>query len=145
MTFVYSTDLTQFRMGFFGAAHGCEGPFCHTYPTMMKLGTVIPYIRKIQKKYKSRDTSFEFCWLSIFSPVKSKFCYIKKYTYRLEFDRQFLILWTFLESLVIVLINMVTILMMSAKIITPGLLEIRVFWNRGYDVIVFVYDVTNKI
>ena len=40
---------------------------------------------------------------------------------------------------------MVTILMMSAKIITPGLLKIRVFLNRGYDVIVFVYDVTNKI
>ena len=40
---------------------------------------------------------------------------------------------------------MVTILMMSAKITTPGLLKIRVFWNKGYDVIIFVYDVTNKI
>ena len=34
---------------------------CHTYPTMMKLGTVIPYLGKIQKIYKSRDTSLEFC------------------------------------------------------------------------------------
>ena len=34
---------------------------CHTYPTMMKLGTVIPYLRKIQKIYKSRDISLEFC------------------------------------------------------------------------------------
>ena len=33
----------------------------HTYPTMMKLGTVIPYLRKIQKMYKSRDTFLEFC------------------------------------------------------------------------------------
>ena len=33
----------------------------HTYPTMMKLGTVIPYLRKTQKMYKSRDTSLEFC------------------------------------------------------------------------------------
>ena len=40
---------------------------------------------------------------------------------------------------------MVTILMMSAKITTPGFLKIRVFWNIGYDVIIFVYDVTNKI
>ena len=32
----------------------------HTYPTMMKLGTVIPYLRKIKKTYKSRDTSLEF-------------------------------------------------------------------------------------
>ena len=40
---------------------------------------------------------------------------------------------------------MVTILMMSAKITTPGLLKIRVFWNNGYDVIIYVHDVTNKI
>ena len=40
---------------------------------------------------------------------------------------------------------MVTILMMSAKITTPGLLKIKVFWYKGYDVILFVHDVTNKI
>ena len=40
---------------------------------------------------------------------------------------------------------MVTILIMSAKMATPGLLKIRVFWNEGYDVIIFVHDVTNKI
>ena len=40
---------------------------------------------------------------------------------------------------------MVSILIMSAKITTPGLLKIRVFWNGGYDVIIFVYDATNKI
>ena len=34
---------------------------CHTYPTMIKLGTVIPYLKKIQKIYESRDTPFEFC------------------------------------------------------------------------------------
>ena len=34
---------------------------CHTYPTIMKLGTVIPYSEKIQKTYESRDTPFEFC------------------------------------------------------------------------------------
>ena len=61
--------LTLFRMGFFGASHEWGGgafwlrlpKICHTHPTMMKLGTVIPYLRKIQKKYKSRDTSLEFC------------------------------------------------------------------------------------
>ena len=35
--------------------------------------------------------------------------------------------------------------MMSAKLATLGLLKIKVFWNKGYDVTVFVYDVTNKI
>ena len=33
---------------------------CHTYPAMMKLGTVIPYLKKIQKIYESRDTPLEF-------------------------------------------------------------------------------------
>ena len=35
--------------------------------------------------------------------------------------------------------------MMSAKIASPGLLKITVLWNKGYDVIIFVDDVTNKI
>ena len=34
---------------------------CLTYPTIMKLGTVVPYLKKIQKIYKSRDTPLEFC------------------------------------------------------------------------------------
>ena len=32
---------------------------CHTYPTMMKLGTVIPYLEKIYKIYESRYASLE--------------------------------------------------------------------------------------
>ena len=65
--------------------------------------------------------------ISNFSPGISKFCYIKKYMYRLHFDAKFLILLTFLESLKIVLIKKVTILMMPAKMATPGLLKIKVF------------------
>ena len=34
---------------------------------------------------------------------------------------------------------------MSAKVPSPGLLKIKVFWNKGYDVIISVYDVTYKI
>ena len=34
---------------------------CHLYPTIMKLGAVIPYQKKIQNIYKSRDTSPVFC------------------------------------------------------------------------------------
>ena len=40
---------------------------------------------------------------------------------------------------------MVAILIMSAKMATLDLLKIKVFWNKGYDVIIFVYDVTNII
>ena len=40
---------------------------------------------------------------------------------------------------------MVPILMMSAKITTPGLLKVRVFWNNDYDAIITVHDLINKI
>ena len=40
---------------------------------------------------------------------------------------------------------MVTILMMPAKLASPGLLTIKIFQNKGYDVIIPDYDVTNKI
>ena len=35
--------------------------------------------------------------------------------------------------------------MMSAKMTTPGLLKITVFWNEGYGVIFSVDDVTIKV
>ena len=69
-----------------GEREGKKGPLprvCHTYPTMMKLDTVIPCPKKIQKIYESRDTLLEFCF---FSPEISKFFYIKKCRYRLYFD-----------------------------------------------------------
>ena len=59
-------------MGIFGAAHrwrGGEGveqkeplpKICHTYPTVMKLGKVLPYLKKIRKIYESSGTLHEFC------------------------------------------------------------------------------------
>ena len=35
-------------------------------------------------------------------------------------------------------------LMMSAKMATPGLLKIKVFWDKDYHFIYSVYDVTKK-
>ena len=63
--------LTLFRMGIFGTAHGWgEGKrspvplskSCNSYPTMMRLGPVIPSLKKIQKIFESRDTHPDFCW-----------------------------------------------------------------------------------
>ena len=60
---------------------------CDTYSTMMKLGTVIPYLKKIPKVYESRDTPLESSLdINNFSPEISKFCYIKTFRYRLHFD-----------------------------------------------------------
>ena len=60
--------LTLFRMGLFGTAHGGGGrgkknlpKICHTY-LIMKLGTVIVYLKKIQKIYESRVKPLDFCW-----------------------------------------------------------------------------------
>ena len=42
----------------------------------------------------------------------------------------------------VVLINMIAILMMSAKLVTLYLLKIKIFWNKEYDDIISVHDVT---
>ena len=59
-------------MGFFRGCSrmggGQKGPPLKsvTHPTMMKLGTVIPYLKKIQKIYESRDTPVTSADISIF-------------------------------------------------------------------------------
>ena len=83
--------------------------------------------------------------ISIFLPKINNFCYIKKYRYRFHLDAYFLILLTFLESLMIVLINKVKILMMSAKMATRGVLKIKFFGKKDYDVITSVHEFNNKI
>ena len=40
---------------------------------------------------------------------------------------------------------MVTVLMMTAKAATLGLLKIIVLWNKGYDVIICIHNVNNII
>ena len=45
-----------------GGGGGFLLKICHTYLTMMKLCAVITYLCKIQKLYKSGDTTLEFCW-----------------------------------------------------------------------------------
>ena len=40
---------------------------------------------------------------------------------------------------------MVTILMMSAKLASPGLIKTKIFQNKGYGVIIPDYDDINKV
>ena len=81
---------------------------------------------------------------AFFQRKSANFAISRKYRYTLHFDTWFLIILTLFESLELVLKNMVTILMMSAKMAFPGLLKIKVFWNKGYDVIISVHELTNK-
>ena len=56
--------LTVSQMVLFSAApERPPSPYkiCHVYPTMMKLSTVMPYLKKIPKMYGSRDSLLEFC------------------------------------------------------------------------------------
>ena len=113
---------------------GQKAPFlpkiCHTYPIMMKLGTIIPYLKEIQKLYKSCDTPVKFCWHRAFCQRKSA---------------MFECLLILFESLKVVLINMIAILMVSARLATSGLLKMKIFWNEGYDVIFPAHKDINKI
>ena len=85
-----------------------------------------------------------YAGINIFLQEISNFCYIKKYEYRLHFDTEFLILLTLFNSLKVVLINMVATLTMPAKLATLGLLKIKVYWIKGYDVIISAYDAIKK-
>ena len=42
-----------------GAKRSPPSKVCYTYSTMMKVGTVIPYLIKVQKIYESRKKYFE--------------------------------------------------------------------------------------
>ena len=64
--------------------------------------------------------------ISIFSSEISKFCYIKKYRYRLNFSTEFLIILDFLECLQICLINL-DIIFDEVKMATPDFLKTTVF------------------
>ena len=99
--------LTLFRMSLFGAVLTDEGgarkpKICHTYPTMMKVGTVIPYLKKIQESKKHININYidhlyrnhinhwthplSSANKSVFSRKVSNFCYIKKYECRFHFN-----------------------------------------------------------
>ena len=112
---------------------------CYTYPTIVKLAKLTLYLGKTKTIYKSCDIPFKFSWHPHFSPNNCNFCYIKKYIPKLYFNSFFRILLSFIESSKVPLINMIAILMMSAKFTTPGLLKIKVFWNQDYHVMNSVF------
>ena len=84
-----------------------------------------------------------FADISIFSPEIRKFRCIKKYRYRLDFDtisNLFNFSWGVNNCLNKDGYDFDDV----AKMATPGLLKIRVFRNKGYDVIISVHDVTKN-
>ena len=105
----------------------------HTYPTMMKLGTVIPYPKKIQKMYESLETSNKQIWPYQAIYVQIAFWY--------KIFNSFNFSWVFKDCFN----KKVTIWMMSAKTASPGLLKRTVFWNKGYDAIIYAMPILNRV
>ena len=100
---------------------------------------------KRSKSHKWLDTFPELCWHHHIFPRKSAMFVMSRNT---DIDCVLihnLFCFTFFELLKAVLINLGKILMISAKLATPGLLKIKVVWNKGYDVISSVDEVINKI
>ena len=109
-------------MGLLEATHGWgkNSPLpkiCHTYPTVIKLGTIIPYLKRFQKIYKSRDAPLEICLYQHFLTRNQQLLLYQEIEISIaHFNTQLLIPLTFFEFLKVVLINMVAILMMSPKL-----------------------------
>ena len=140
-------------MGFFGAAHGWGGGKKAKKAPSLKSVTDILQWWNLAKLYLPEEDP-KNVWLKWHNPsvlLTSTFFHQKSANFAISrntdidciliYNFQFL----FLESLKIILIKMVKNLRMSAKMAALGILNIKLFWNNGYDVIISVHNLTNKI
>ena len=126
--------LTLFRMGFFGAAHRWGGRGQKGPPSSLKSATHILQWGKLAQLYLTWKRSKK-CMnhvthpmspanISNFSPEISKFCYIKKYMYRLHLSmtsttkfyhviESILWMWSCEQSLVALNISMREVIIIS--------------------------------
>ena len=124
--YMQTKHLNLFRMGFFGAAYGWEGAKSPP-PNLKSVTHILQWWNLAQLYVTYRRLKKHMNYVTHALTSGDKFCYIKKYRYRLHFGTQFLILLTFFDSLKIAVIKMFTILITSPKLATPGLLEIKLF------------------
>ena len=103
---------------------------CHTYPKMMRLGTVLPYLKKIQKIYEHTNHLTNLAGsadIIIFSPEISRVFYIDRMQRQIAFCYIISNSFNFFDSLKIFLTNIVAVLMMSTKKASLGLIKINSF------------------
>ena len=116
---------------------------CHTYLTMMKPGTVIPYLKKIQKTYESRDTPPKFCWHQRFFTGNQQILLYHEIQIWIGFwciiSNSFNFSSVFEDFFKKPVYNFDDV----SKIGYPN--GVMTFWNKGSDVTIQVGDVTNKI
>ena len=90
----------------------------------MKLGTVIPYLKRSKKYINDTTHPLSSTDISFFFNNNQQLLLSQKIQIKMHLNPEFSILLTFFESLKIVLINMVAIFMIPAKLATLGLLYV---------------------
>ena len=116
---------------------------CHTYSTIMNLGTVILHLKKFQKDYESHEIPLEFCW-HFFTGNQQILLYQEiqiQISFRYKISNSSNFSWVFKSCFN----KHGHILMMLAKKAAPSLLKLKIFWKKGYDVIFFALDITSPI
>ena len=111
---------------------------------MIKRGTVIPYLNKIQKIRITwlRDILLDFCWHQDLFTGNQQLSLCQEIEIWIGFQ------YIILNSLNVLCVfkgfleNVAAILMIPIKLVILGCLKIRVFWKEGYDVIVFGHVIT---
>ena len=113
-------------------------------PKMMKLGSYTLPKEDLKKYINCVTHILKFCWHQHFFNGNQQILLYQEIEMQIAF-------WHIISNFLNVpwvckdCFNMVTILMMSAKMATVGLLKMKLFWNKGYDFIIYVHDITNKI
>ena len=147
-----AVSFTLFRMSLFGTAlrwwGGGEGGRGGGKKGNHSLKSIIPILNQ-WKSYTLSKRDPKNVWFTWHTPwvqlISVFFTENKQILLYQEIQIYIPFYLTFIESLKVFLINIVTILIISAKISTPDFLKIKVFGNNGYDVIIYVNDITNKI
>ena len=138
-----SKELTLFD-DLFGAAHGYEVKICQIYRTLMKLGKVIFYLKKIQKYIDlvSSATSLEFCWhhIIIFYQKLPSFVISRNTNIDWVLILSFYLLLAFKCSFNKNGFNFND----GSQICYSRASEAKGIFNKAYDVVSFAYNVPNK-
>ena len=82
-------------------------------------------------------------WKSGVSRRTQQFLLYREKKLKLRFNTWFVILSTFIEFFEIFITNMVIILI-SGELATLSRLKLTVYWNKVYDVVTCIHDVTTK-
>ena len=117
---------------------------CQTYLTLFKIGLFgVTHWRGAGGGVSRGLSPLEFSWYQHFFTRNQQIVVISRNTKKdwvLNSSSS-----NFFEFFKAFLINMVAILMMSAKLATLSFLKINAFWNKTYDVTIFVHDVTMRV